>query len=333
MYMSWLLSLVFFASALAEYPAAASAPAASPANLPPALQAAAPELADCPVPGWFPTGFGLKDHSVFFYDGYYYLISINVPDETYFAYGRSQDLCTWENLGPVLEGRVAGEWDELAIWAPFVFVENGVYYMFYTGVTRNFTQSIMLATTLDPSAPASWVEMGVVFQPEHQDMIWQAGQWANNRDPMVLKSGDLYYLYYTAEDLGGPIIGLATAAGLGGPWQDWGATLKLPAGSPMAESPTVFIRDGIHYLIYSSFGDGAKVHAGASAGGPWSASRSLQPGWAHEVWEAQDGTPYFSYLTSYTVTISPLIWDTFYYPAMPFIGSLPSHLMLPSLLR
>ena len=35
----------------------------------------------CENPGWFPTNFGLKDHHIFWHDGYSYLISIYVPPD------------------------------------------------------------------------------------------------------------------------------------------------------------------------------------------------------------------------------------------------------------
>ena len=88
---------------------------------------------DCNRLGWFPTEFGLKDHSVFYFDGYYYLVSIYLPGEQFFAYGRSTDLCHWEDLTPVLEQRT-NQWDSLAIWAPHVVQVDGIYYMYYTGV-------------------------------------------------------------------------------------------------------------------------------------------------------------------------------------------------------
>ena len=50
----------------------------------------------CEHPGWFPEDFGLKDHTVFWYAGYYYLMSNYINPETKFAYARSTDFCTWE---------------------------------------------------------------------------------------------------------------------------------------------------------------------------------------------------------------------------------------------
>lgn len=312
----------------------------------------------CQKPGWFPTGFGLKDHTIFWHAGYYYLVSIYLPGETQFAYGRSTDLCTWETLAPILTERRAGSWDEYAVWAPHVFVENGVYYMYYTGVTNHYTQSILLATTTNPAEPASWEEQGVVFQPDHPGDNWQAGQWADCRDPAVFRIGPQLYLYYTAADETGGIIGLATAADPAGPWRDWGTVIdpvKLPSISRedpgeaawqssaaympsriqtnIPESATIFYAHSSYYLFYHYSGGDEVYRIGPSPAGPWSEPRTIAPGWAHEVWTGQAGQVYTSYLTSYAVTISPLTWNMAFDPPRPFIGSQVFNTILPLILR
>ncbi len=310
----------------------------------------------CEKPGWFPTDFGLKDHTIFWHAGYYYLVSIYLPGEAQFVYGRSSDLCTWETLDPILAERKTGSWDEYAVWAPHVFVENGVYYMYYTGVTNDYTQSILLATSTNPADPKSWEEQGVVFQPDHTGTNWQPGQWADCRDPAVFRIGPQLYLYYTATDETGGIIGLATASNPAGPWRDWGTVIPpvpLPTSSGLMigngqnsvvnapfgpftnipESPTLFYANGSYYLFYHYSGGAEVYRIGASPAGPWSETRTIAPGWAHEVWADQAGQVYTSYLTNYTVTISPLIWNTAYDPPRPFIGSQIFTTILPLILR
>ena len=155
---------------------------------------AAPLTAPCSQLGWFPTTFGLKDHHIFWYDGFYYLISIYLSPENQFAYGRSTDLCTWQELASVLPQRISGAWDEAAIWAPFVYEESGVYYLYYTGVTYAVAQSIMLATSTNPADPASWQEQGVIFQPTHPGKVWGGfNTWSDCRDPTMVKVGSIYY--------------------------------------------------------------------------------------------------------------------------------------------
>jgi hypothetical protein len=288
----------------------------------------------CEKLGWFPSGFGLKDHSVFWYNGYYYLVSGYFPGESYFAYGRSIDLCDWEDLTPVLNNRTPGAWDEMAIWAPMVFQEGDIYYLYYTGVTGDFTQSIMLATTSNPDNPASWNPQGMVFQPKHNGMVWQAGSWSDCRDATIIKVENTYYMYYTALDISGGIIGLATASSLYGPWRDWGTILTFPGSNyAIAESSTVYQHAGLYYLFYNNTSAGEQYRIGASPAGPWSWPLSFTPGWAHEVWEDHKGQLYTSYLISYSVNISPMSWDTLFSPPRPVIGKDIYHIFLPSVTR
>jgi hypothetical protein len=293
----------------------------------------------CDNPGWFPVDFGLKDHHIFWHTGYYYLISIYLPygsppqpAEDRFVYARSQDLCTWENLAPVLPNRPPGGWDEKAIWAPFVFQEGDVYYLYYTGVTDDYTQSILLATSSDPSQPEAWETQDMVFQPNHPGSLWVAGAWADCRDPTLIKVDDLYFLYYTARDQAGGIIGAATSPSPSGPWNDLGSIIP-PVISGMPESPAVAHYGDAYYLFYNLSTVGEYYRIGESPTGPWSEALPFRPGWAHEVWQDTSGEWLTSYLTDYTVSIDLLTWDAFTTPARPFIGLILSHLTLPVVFR
>jgi predicted GH43/DUF377 family glycosyl hydrolase len=290
--------------------------------------------AGCENLGWFPSNFGLKDHTVFWYSGDYYITSIYLQGETKFAYSRSTDMCSWEVLAPVLTQRTAGSWDEMAIWSPFVYQEKGVYYLYYTGVTPQYTQSILLATTSDPADPTSWQPQGVVFQPAHAGMVWQKGQWANCRDPDVVKVGNLYFLYYTGSDTHGGILGMATASSPLGPWTDWGAVLSAPPESDaMYESPAIFFYANYFYLAYNDAKLGERYLIGPSPGGPWVGPFILSPGWANELWTGQDGKTYSSYLTDYTIAISPITWELFFSPPHLWIGPDLFHTLLPFLVK
>jgi hypothetical protein len=295
--------------------------------------AAQNDSAACERMGWFPTNFGLKDHSVFFFDGYYYIVSNFLHSENRFAYARSMDLCSWEQLDPLLPQRISGTWDEMAIWAPFVLVEDGTYYLYYTGVTDDFTQSIMLATSDNPANPDSWQSLGMVFQPDHPGMNWLAGSWADCRDPSVMKAGNLYYLYYTGRDGDTGIIGLATSGSPQGPWRDWGATMSFSSSNAMPESGTLARSGDWFYLFYNNTSLGEGYRIGASPGGPWTTEHTWGPGWAHELWRSPEEEWYTSYLTDYTISISPLIWDDYFDPPHPFIGSAVYHIAIPLVIR
>jgi sucrose-6-phosphate hydrolase SacC (GH32 family) len=252
---------------------------------------------ECSPQGWFPTEFGLKDHSVFWYDGYYYIVANYLPGERQFAYARSQDLCNWEQLSQVLSQRTPETWDERAVWAPFVFEEGGIYYLYYTGVTKDYTQSIMLAITTDPSDPQSWQVQDLLFQPQHQGTRWAPNSWADCRDASILKFGSQYYMVYTGWDLDGRIIGLALSTSPAGPWLDWGAVVTEPDPVGMLESPTLFQHGQQVYLFYNDTLHGERYRIASHPGGPWSQAHPLAPGWAHEVWQRVDGLTATSFLT------------------------------------
>jgi hypothetical protein len=297
-------------------------PTAAPTGLPLPVTAAATSggRSGCKKPGWAPSGFGLKDHSVFWYRDYYYLVSIQLPEDNRFAYGRSRDLCTWETLANVLPERKAGTWDETVIWAPYVFQEGGFFYMYYTGVNHRLTQSILLAISTNPADPASWVPQPMVFQPTHRGTAWTSEAWADCRDPMVVKSGGQYFLFYAGRDVGGGMIGLATAPAPTGPWTDWGPVFP-PVPDVTLESPFVAEYGGKSYLFYHRAGVGEFYRAAGSLAGPWGPPRPLAPGWAHEIWQTPDGAWLTSYLTDSSVTIAPLTWDTLSQPARVRIGA------------
>jgi predicted GH43/DUF377 family glycosyl hydrolase len=177
------------------------------------------------------------------------------------------------------------------------------------------------------------MNLGMVFQPNHAGMVWQPGEWADCRDPMVVKEGDLYYLFYSGQDVEGGIIGYATATSLAGPWKDWGKVMPALSKGVMAESPIVVVHNANKYLFYRDTAQGEMVRQSPQLTGPWQNPEPFAPGWAHEVWQDQSVKWYTSYLTNYSITIAPLTWDTFFYPAKPFIGEEVFHNVLPSVLK
>lgn len=288
----------------------------------------------CEQPGWFPADFGLKDHTVFWYDGLYYIASIYLGSNGYeeqFAYAASPDLCQWQDLGGALTVRPPHAWDQFRIWAPYVANEDGVYYMFYTGVNQYFAQSIMLAITTNPADPASWERQGLAFLPSHAGSVWHGFRhWSDCRDPTVIQVDGVYYLYYTGLDVDGGIVGVATAPALAGPWTDLGAVATQP--DAMLESPAVVAYGGLFYLFYHQTGDGGPVEVyrhGPTPTGPWSEPLPFYPGWAHEIWTGQGGAWYASFLTDYAISIRPLTWDDAYAPPRPVINGPLHRVFLP----
>lgn len=275
----------------------------------------------------------LKDHTFFEFDGHFYFVAISIElpaqddrGEYTFAYARTADFCTWENLGFVLAPGAEGTPDESYIWAPHVVQEASTFYMFYTGVNRNFAQSIMLATTTNPADPQSWQKQGAVFQPNHEGMLYAGSEaWSDCRDPMILKHDGQYYLYYTGTDESGGIVGVAKAAALEGPWVDLGSVFESHTNS-MLESPFVVSQDGYFYLFYNHVPQdpyrGPQSRWASSPFGPWHDPVRVPIGWAHDFAQIESGEWYVSYLigNGEAVEVLPLRWSAST-PPYPLVGS------------
>ena len=149
----------------------------------------------------------------------------------------------------------------------------------------------------------------------------------------MIKDGGQYYLFYTAFSLRGAVIGLATSQNPAGPWNDLGPVAFTSFGQTALESPAIYAREGWFYLFYNHVNYGEEYQVSQSLTGPWSPGGILTPGWAHEIWTGRDGLTYTSYLTDYTVTISPLAWDAYLTPSRPMIGGYSSPLLLPLMFK
>lgn len=246
---------------------------------------------------------------------------------------RSSDLKDWQVLGDAVSTRT--EEDRSMVWAPHVVEDSGVYYMFYTGVTTpakgQWCQRILVATTADPSKPANWQRNNEVrfvvdgkeqswFRPDHPGAVWSASAWADCRDPMVLRHGDIWHMFYSGTDKDGGIMGVATAPSLTGPWQDRGAALKVGAGIP--ESCFVLqAPDGSFVMTFNHAGVGGSKSARSKSllpkegAPPFSDIRLLSDttgapllGWAHEFLPVRGKKLLCANLTGYFVSFK----DTYF---------------------
>lgn len=242
---------------------------------------------------------------------------------------RSTDYQNWDTRGKAVTVRTP-ECSSM-VWAPDVVEDNGVYYMFYTGVTQPgpglWCQRILVASTTDPGNPSSWQRNYNVqfmvdgqaqswFRPSHPGHVWSANTWADCRDAMVLKHKGTWYMFYSGADVGGGICGVATAPSVLGPWTDHGAVLKLSTGIPescyVLEAP-----DGSFVMTMNHAGgapDGGHKIASATSLVPVDGQPSFGnlrlltdvgehylTGWAHEFIPEEDGTLLAANLTGYWV--------------------------------
>lgn len=234
-----------------------------------AVLAPAPAGAAYMVPGG---GVRPKDFSLVKKDGYYHLFFIrnntSLPPEqteTEFGHAISTDLYHWTQL-PIAMAVDLGEWDNAHVWAPHVFEHDGLWWMFYTGVTTwpgefNETQRTGVAVSSDLTG---WDRFSdPVFEGSQTSWAWWSDQnpAAAFRDPFVMPDPAApghWLMYYTASyapDSEATVVGVAASDGDLMQWTDLKPLLitwRVYTYNSLTESPHVFEHDGLWYLFLTS---------------------------------------------------------------------------------
>ena len=213
-----------------------------------------------------------KDFTIVKKDGQYHVFYIRndvtkptLQTERDFGHAVSADMYTWTQLPGVLTVRDTS-WDNLHVWAPSIVELDGVYYMFYTGVTERVgapgvEQRNGLATSTDLM---SWNRLD---QPIYscRDVTWAWCDTLNNnngfRDPFVMRNPAapgqwlMYYSDYPATDTGGMLVGVASSSGDLTQWDDlmplW-FTNRQYSFSPIIESPHLFKHGNTWFLFLTT---------------------------------------------------------------------------------
>jgi hypothetical protein len=221
-----------------------------------------------------PSPFKAKDFTIVKRDGWFHCFYIrrdlSVPydsTERDFGHAISRDLYLWNQLPPVMAVR-PDAWDNAKVWAPDIREIDGVYYMFYTGVTTQpgvyaFHQRIGLATSTDLM---TWNRMDEPVMSCSQvrwtlcDPLQYTGGEFRDAFVMADPAGPGWLMYYTARPASVPgtyIAGMATSTGDLTQWVN-GEPLWIThdswSGSSVVESPHVFEHDGLYYLVFTGNG-------------------------------------------------------------------------------
>jgi hypothetical protein len=174
-------------------------------------------------------------------------------DERQFAHATADTLLqpAWKTESFAL---VADEpsWHENALWAPHIVYHDGLYHVFYTG-GGDFEGGLFrmhLATSADMQ---NWTR-------DESNPLFIDGFHA--RDPMVLKVGDQWVMYYTAnsEPQGGNHIVAYRISNDLVTWGERQTAFTDPAtgqGGGPTESPFV-VRRGSYYYLFLSMRNGYK---------------------------------------------------------------------------
>lgn len=213
-----------------------------------------------------------KDFSLVKQDGYYHLFfirnntSMNADStETDFGHAISTDLFHWTQL-PIATAVDRGEWDNQHLWAPHVFRHDGLWWMFYTGVSDwpgefEGTQRTGLAVSADLG---SWTRLvDPIFDGSRTSWAWwkPLSPVPAFRDPFVMPDPAApghWLMYQTASyaaDTAATVVGVATSDGDLMQWNDLKPLLitwRVYSYNTLTESPHVFEHDGLWYLFVTT---------------------------------------------------------------------------------
>ena len=231
---------------------------------------------DSPAPAgaMIPPDGRAKEFAFLYTNGLFHIFyirdNLTVPADSVsreFGHAVSADLVHWTQLSPVLPIR-PDKWDNDHVWAPHVVEQDGIYYMWYVGVTRepfawSWYQRIGVATSTDLM---NWTRYD---QPVYggSQVPWafaDSSQFdgAQFRDPFVMPDPDhpgqwlMYYVTEPAAARGQLLVGIARNSGGLTPWHD---VLGGPVWSTDAahfwgwvESPNVFEHNGLWYMFVTT---------------------------------------------------------------------------------
>lgn len=235
----------------------------------PAKIAEAATVGDCVRNGYAPGGYGLADFTIVKKEGLFHLFHIpRVPgnsciaaaNEHWFSHAVSADLDTWTTLNPVLGVEPANYYESAHIWAPFVMEHNGVWFMFYTGLSGEPSQVLCCATSRDPELRV-WERLPSNPIIPLEGFDWhrrnERGHIRQGRDPHVVNVGDHFLMAYTTMHANGcPAVGGLVSKDLIH-WDDIGPIRYRPFGPHtwMPESVNIQkLPDGRWVLIPSAGG-------------------------------------------------------------------------------
>jgi hypothetical protein len=173
----------------------------------------------------------------------------------------------WTQLAPILHVRPT-KWDDLHVWAPSIIWQDGIYYLFYAGVTyvpypNTWYQRVGVATSDDVNS-TTWMRYDAPVFGGNQVpwVLADSSQFAGCqfRDPFIMadsSQSNTWLMYYCATPRAATsqlITGIGTnGAGLA-PWQDLKPMWNTDAAhfQGYTESPHVFKHAGRWYLFFTT---------------------------------------------------------------------------------
>ncbi len=179
----------------------------------------------------------------------------------------SRDMFQWEELPPAITCGPAGTFDAYSIYHMDVFVHDGTWYMYYTGLDKGGPgeqQSVGLATSRDglhwekhPANPIlradpRWYEQSIpreaTYQPKDFGRLWF-------RDPCIIrdaKSGKFGMIVIARDKSKHPDVRGCLAWATSNDLVRWEPhePIYSPGRFHTIETPSIFERNGLHYIVF-----------------------------------------------------------------------------------
>jgi beta-xylosidase len=231
---------------------------------------------------------GVKDFTVIKRGTGFHIFHITDPllpeGGTDFGHAMSANLLDWTYFDRI--DLRHEDWSGDYIWAPHVIEEDGVYYMFYTGVevpdgmgVGYGYQRIGLATSTDLATWTLYNGNGLVLDgPWHDEYDWCAygtpGSWNHDcRDPFVFNDGDEYVMFVTIRlyEEGNEWPPQAIAVAKSPDLFNWTWSHYIPVTTWWkAESPNLVKYENTYFLMWTTSDDGdIKIASAADIDGPY----------------------------------------------------------------
>ena len=172
----------------------------------------------------------------------------------------SRDLREWTVLPDALTPGAPGDFDDVATWTGSVLQHDGLWYMFYTGVSSaedGYVQRVNFATSTDLT---HWTKSGLPAleaDPRFYEKLAGSTEIEESwRDPWVFEGPDgLFHMYVTArvpdgDGMGRGVVGHAVSSDL----REWAAVAPVTTpGQWVGLEVPQLARIGGHWrLIYST---------------------------------------------------------------------------------